>query len=171
MLGVGVLPELDIGDHRALQDRLASSSHVLESPPPEPVDQFDEETQKIKEMLETRSMDEELAELSIRLEQFNQIGEIEDDSAQRLRPPKSPSVAVLNLDRYNEYSGLKHVDFESRNKLLHAQDFSWEEQCFELINRYLPQLAVQIDDQFSHIKNLTYNKYEPIRFPFSCLRC
>jgi hypothetical protein len=65
------------------------------------------------------------------------------------------------LWRFCGGSVLRYEDFDVRSdayKVLHTEDFSWDEHCFSLVRRYFPGEAGQIlEDLFNLISKLTYD--------------
>lgn len=65
------------------------------------------------------------------------------------------------LWRFCGGSVLRYEDFDVRSdayKVLHTEDFSWDEHCFSLVRKYFPGEAGQIlEDLFNLISKLTYD--------------
>lgn len=65
------------------------------------------------------------------------------------------------LWRFCGGSVLRYADFDVRSdeyKVLHTEDFSWDDHCFSLVRRYFPGEAGQIlEDLFNLIGKLTYD--------------
>ncbi|KAF1316810.1 Sestrin-like protein, partial [Globisporangium splendens] len=68
-----------------------------------------------------------------------------------------------SLWRFCGGSVIRYADFDVRSeeyKVLHTEDFSWDEHCFSLVKRYFPGEAGQIlEDLFNLTSKLTYDYY------------
>lgn len=90
-------------------------------------------------------------------------------SAGLASPPSSMSPIPFQRDgdedpfaRYTEPYPVKHTDFDVRSRdysVFHIQDWSWEEQAYELLERtYDRDFANLIDTEFTTIFELTYHQ-------------
>jgi len=78
-----------------------------------------------------------------------------------------PTISTVKGDEHylKKYIGefsIKHLDFDVRSKEyrpFRVQDYSWQEQGYSLVSRFYPKLAALLDEEFTHIYNLTYNTF------------
>ncbi|MEE6472953.1 hypothetical protein FKM82_009788 [Ascaphus truei] len=70
-------------------------------------------------------------------------------------------VSVSNALRYIEDPGFGYKDFARRGEehlpTFRAQDYSWEDHGFSLVNRLYSDIGHLLDDKFRMVYNLTYN--------------
>ncbi|XP_029458234.1 sestrin-3 [Rhinatrema bivittatum] len=70
-------------------------------------------------------------------------------------------VSVSNASRYIEDPGFGYKDFarqgEEHLPTFRAQDYSWEDHGFSLVNRLYSDIGHLLDEKFRMVYNLTYN--------------
>lgn len=146
-LGCGVTPEVDFVD---LEDwdleaededdnRSTSSSFLVD-------------TSKILELLQDQKIESSQIE-----EQESLFGKAETVS--------EITTDLESADEFIRYTGnylMRHEDFDVKSKsykIFRVQDYYWKEHGFELFRRYLPGIAVPLDEEFDHIYNMTYGTF------------
>ncbi|TMS18379.1 Sestrin-3 [Larimichthys crocea] len=71
----------------------------------------------------------------------------------------APPDLVLRLVEDPEF---RYEDFAPRGEqsppTMRAQDYSWEDHGFSLVNRLLPDMGQLLDEKFQVVSNLTYNR-------------
>ncbi|KAF3833826.1 hypothetical protein F7725_025030 [Dissostichus mawsoni] len=71
----------------------------------------------------------------------------------------APPDLVLRLVEDQEF---RYEDFAPRGEqspnTMRAQDYSWEDHGFSLVNRLLPDMGQLLDEKFQVVRNLTYNR-------------
>ncbi|KAI3358047.1 hypothetical protein L3Q82_003065 [Scortum barcoo] len=71
----------------------------------------------------------------------------------------APPDLVLRLVEEPEF---RYEDFAPRGEqsppTMRAQDYSWEDHGFSLVNRLLPDMGQLLDEKFQVVSNLTYNR-------------
>lgn len=71
----------------------------------------------------------------------------------------APPDMVLHLV---EEPGFRYEDFAPRGEqsptTMRAQDYSWEDHGFSLVNRLLPDMGQFLDEKFQVVSNLTYHR-------------
>lgn len=71
----------------------------------------------------------------------------------------APPELVLRLVEDPEF---RYEDFAPRGEqappTMRAQDYSWEDHGFSLVNRLLPDMGQLLDEKFQVVSNLTYNR-------------
>lgn len=96
-------------------------------------------------------------------EHIKQFEKVERQSLELAPKGEEQSCAdKCDLSNYLRDPDFKYKDFakrgvESKLPTFRAQDYSWEEHGFSLVNRYYPDMASLIDEKLSLTSNLTYN--------------
>ncbi|XP_072356784.1 sestrin-1-like isoform X2 [Scyliorhinus torazame] len=76
-------------------------------------------------------------------------------------PADRESVSPTNLSCFVEDADFGYKDFSRRGEqtppTFRAQDYSWEDHGYSLINRLYPEVGQLLDEKFQVVYNLTYN--------------
>ncbi|XP_069462645.1 sestrin-1 [Ambystoma mexicanum] len=117
------------------------------------------------------------SEVEVLMEKMKQLQECRDDEeasqeemATRFEREKTESMLVLsddeeamprkNVSRHFEDTSYGYKDFSRRGMhvpTFRAQDYSWEDHGYSLVNRLYPDVGQLIDNKFHIAYNLTYN--------------
>jgi len=159
--GCGVTPEVDLDfrhEYTANSLELESREDLKEE---NDKDNYVDDTEKLMKLLqEGWQVDEEPKEqqemLFVNAEETN-------------LSCKSSSLKVISeCSRNSEFQDflskypMQHEDFDVKSKnygIFRVQDYCWKEDGFELASRFLPGLATMLDNEFDHIYNMTYKKF------------
>lgn len=117
-------------------------------------------------------------EVEVLMERMKQLQECRDDEeasqeemATRFEREKTESMLVVtaeedeavpsrDISRHFEDPSYGYKDFSRRGEpvpTFRAQDYSWEDHGFSLVNRLYPDVGQMLDDKFQMAYNLTYN--------------
>uniref|UniRef100_A0A8C5LLK0 Sestrin 3 n=1 Tax=Leptobrachium leishanense TaxID=445787 RepID=A0A8C5LLK0_9ANUR len=136
-----------------------------------------ENTSLTSNNVETTDSESELEALMERMKRLQEEKEEEEASqeemATRFEKEKKESLLVIpgafdtdvvpmsNVTRYIEDPGFGYKDFARRGEehlpTFRAQDYSWEDHGFSLVNRLYSDIGHLLDDKFRMVYNLTYN--------------
>jgi len=159
--GCGVTPEVDLDfrhEYTANSLELESREDLKEE---NDKDNYVDDTEKLMKLLqEGWQVDEEPKEqqemLFVNAEETN-------------LSCKSSSLKVISeCSRNSDFQDflskypMQHEDFDVKSKnygIFRVQDYCWKEDGFELASRFLPGLATMLDNEFDHIYNMTYKKF------------
>ncbi|XP_038058705.1 sestrin-1-like isoform X1 [Patiria miniata] len=162
VFGCGVNPEIDMeGGHTcrppSLGDDPSSPSNNNYSDESEGASSNIEALmQKLRELEEQSEPDETQEE---KLKKFEKV---EKQNVELSPPCDDPCQDTSDLSHYLIEPDFKYKDFAKRGEVsqiptFKAQDYSWEDQGFSLLNRYYPDVAPMLDDKFRLAYSLTYN--------------
>ncbi|XP_063351580.1 sestrin-1 isoform X1 [Pelmatolapia mariae] len=117
-------------------------------------------------------------EVEVLMERMKQLQECRDDEeasqeemATRFEREKTESMLVVtsedeesapprDISRHFEDPSYGYKDFSRRGEQVptfRAQDYSWEDHGFSLVNRLYPDVGQMLDEKFHMVYNLTYN--------------
>ncbi|KAK2890118.1 sestrin-1 isoform X1 [Channa argus] len=117
-------------------------------------------------------------EVEVLMERMKQLQECRDDEeasqeemATRFEREKTESMLVVtaedeecvpsrDISRHFEDPSYGYKDFSRRGEhvpTFRAQDYSWEDHGFSLVNRLYPDVGQMLDEKFQMAYNLTYN--------------
>uniref|UniRef100_A0A669E1M7 Sestrin 1 n=1 Tax=Oreochromis niloticus TaxID=8128 RepID=A0A669E1M7_ORENI len=117
-------------------------------------------------------------EVEVLMERMKQLQECRDDEeasqeemATRFEREKTESMLVVtsedeesgpprDISRHFEDPSYGYKDFSRRGEQVptfRAQDYSWEDHGFSLVNRLYPNVGQMLDEKFHMVYNLTYN--------------
>ncbi|XP_061563405.1 sestrin-1 isoform X1 [Cololabis saira] len=117
-------------------------------------------------------------EVEVLMERMKQLQECRDDEeasqeemATRFEREKTESMLVVtaeeeecvpsrDISRHFEDTSYGYKDFSRRGEhvpTFRAQDYSWEDHGFSLVNRLYPDVGQMLDEKFQMAYNLTYN--------------
>uniref|UniRef100_A0A3B5KZU9 Sestrin 1 n=1 Tax=Xiphophorus couchianus TaxID=32473 RepID=A0A3B5KZU9_9TELE len=126
------------------------------------------------DLLGNQEMCGEVEELMERMKQLQECRDDEEASqeemATRFEREKTESMLVVTEDeecvpsrdisRHFEDTSYGYQDFSRRGEQVptfRAQDYSWEDHGFSLVNRLYPDVGQMLDEKFQMAYNLTYN--------------
>ncbi|XP_029603776.1 sestrin-2 isoform X18 [Salmo trutta] len=158
--GCGLHPEPDhVGGHAfcppSPSNNMPQSSH---SPAPEdgkPEDGVTEVEVLMKRMVELQQQEEECSQE----EMITRFERERSESIPTAVVRGAPSDLVLRLVEDAEFI---YEDFSIRGEqsppTMRAQDYSWEDHGFSLVNRLLPDMGQLLEEKFQVVCGLTYNR-------------
>ncbi|XP_015227901.1 PREDICTED: sestrin-2-like isoform X1 [Cyprinodon variegatus] len=156
--GCGLNPEPDhIGGHTFCPP---SPSHIPHSPAHEDgrqelADGAVEVEVLMKRMVELQQQEEECTQEEMVTRFERERSESIPTAVVRGAPPE----LVLNLVEEPEF---RYEDFAPRGEqsppIMRAQDYSWEDHGFSLVQRLLPDMGQFLDEEFQVVSNLTYHR-------------
>jgi len=97
-----------------------------------------------------------------RRQQFDAAGMSESDAPTAAAGTTGSDSAWGDYSKYIGQYTLQHEDFDVRAKdydVFHVDEYSWEEQGYELVQRYFSTAAQLLDTEFRTIYQLTYNRF------------
>ena len=153
--GTGVAPEF-------VEARSAESSSSDDFPAAEAFEKpdFSPFTYDVLDSLTTPSREE--WDGSVDVAEFERAGALLATQHRLTSPGESAPADPATLDieqRYIQSYGLAHIDYNLKDGVFHLRHYNWSEQAFALMSTFYPPAALALDDQFSHIYELTYNTY------------
>ncbi|XP_067337486.1 sestrin-1 isoform X3 [Channa argus] len=129
-------------------------------------------------LLTKEHIEEVCGEVEVLMERMKQLQECRDDEeasqeemATRFEREKTESMLVVtaedeecvpsrDISRHFEDPSYGYKDFSRRGEhvpTFRAQDYSWEDHGFSLVNRLYPDVGQMLDEKFQMAYNLTYN--------------
>ncbi|MEQ2209508.1 hypothetical protein XENOCAPTIV_031042 [Xenoophorus captivus] len=129
-------------------------------------------------LLTKEHIEEMCGEVEELMERMKQLQECRDDEeasqeemATRFEKEKTESMLVVmsedeecvpsrDISRHFEDTSYGYQDFSRRGEQVptfRAQDYSWEDHGFSLVNRLYPDVGQMLDEKFQMAYNLTYN--------------
>ncbi|XP_071800666.1 sestrin-1-like isoform X2 [Asterias amurensis] len=163
VFGCGINPEIDMeGGHTC---RLPS---VGEDPgSPSNNNYSSEEMEGASSNVETlmqklRELEEQSEPDETQEEKLKKFEKVEKQNVELSPPSDETCQDRSDLSHYITEPDFKYMDFAKRGEIstiptFRAQDYTWEDQGFSLLNRYYPDIAPMLDDKFRLAYNLTYN--------------
>ncbi|XP_078094424.1 sestrin-1-like isoform X2 [Mustelus asterias] len=168
VLGCSIRPELD-------QD----GGFTFRPPSPQSCDSDSASNSGSEETVNGSASRDDLRELEVLMEKMKLLQEgrqdveaSQEEMATRFEKEKresllvapadaSESVSPTNLSCFVEDAGFGYKDFSRRGEqtppTFRAQDYSWEDHGYSLINRLYPEAGQLLDEKFQVVYNLTYN--------------
>ncbi|XP_048413942.1 sestrin-1-like isoform X2 [Stegostoma tigrinum] len=168
VLGCGIRPELD-------QD----GGFTFRSPSPQSCDSDSASNSGSEETVNGGASRDDLHELEILIEKMRLLQEgrqdeeaSQEEMATRFEKEKresllvaptddNESLSLTNLSCFVEDADFGYKDFSRRGEqtppTFRAQDYSWEDHGYSLINRLYPEVGQLLDEKFQVVYNLTYN--------------
>ncbi|XP_069751228.1 sestrin-1-like isoform X3 [Narcine bancroftii] len=168
VFGCGIRPELD-------QD----GGYTFRPPSPPSSDSDISSSSGPEEAAHSSASREDLCELEVLIEKMKLLQEgqqneeaSQEEKASRFENEKRESLFVApaddnelqsstNVSCFVEDADFGYKDFSRRGEqtppTFRAQDYSWEDHGYSLINRLYPEVGQLLDDKFQVVYNLTYN--------------
>ncbi|XP_043573184.1 sestrin-1-like isoform X2 [Chiloscyllium plagiosum] len=168
VLGCGIRPELD-------QD----GGYTFGPPSPQSCDSDSASNSGSEEAVNGNASRDGLQELEVLIEKMKLLQEgrqdeeaSQEEMATRFEREKRESLLVApaddneslsptNLSCFVEDADFGYKDFSRRGEqtppTFRAQDYSWEDHGYSLINRLYPEVGQLLDEKFQVVYNLTYN--------------
>ncbi|XP_060703255.1 sestrin-1-like isoform X2 [Hemiscyllium ocellatum] len=168
VLGCGIRPELD-------QD----GGYTFGPPSPQSGDSDSASNSGSEEAINGSASRDGLQELEVLIEKMKLLQEgrqdeeaSQEEMATRFEREKRESLLVApaddneslsptNLSCFVEDADFGYKDFSRRGEqtppTFRAQDYSWEDHGYSLINRLYPEVGQLLDEKFQVVYNLTYN--------------
>ncbi|XP_071492038.1 sestrin-1-like isoform X1 [Diadema antillarum] len=159
--GCGINPEIDMdGGHTLRPPSLSDDAGLSNNN--EPTEEsaggnVEELMQKMKTIEKQTDMEEETHE-----EKVKKFEKVREQSGQ-LQPrnhdccTEREDIAGFLQDPSFLYEDFARRGENSQIPTFRAQDYTWEDQGFSLVNRYYPDIAPLLDDKLGIAYNMTYN--------------
>ncbi|XP_062265912.1 sestrin-2 isoform X1 [Platichthys flesus] len=159
--GCGLNPEPDhIGGHTFQPASPGHLPHSPHSPAPE-----DGRQELVEGGMEVEVLMKRMVELQQQEEECTQeemVTRFERERSERIPTAVvrgAPPDLLLHLVEDPEF---RYEDFAPRGEqsppTMRAQDYSWEDHGFSLVNRLLPDMGQLLDEKFQVVSNLTYHR-------------
>ncbi|XP_064413994.1 sestrin-3-like isoform X2 [Latimeria chalumnae] len=173
VFGSGINPEIDLDATNSFRETPINSSCVCDLAN----DNILKDASLTSSSPGTTDSVSELEELMERMKRLQEEKEEEEASqeemATRFEKEKKESLLVASgafedevfqmsdVSRYVEDPSFGYKDFARRGEdhlpTFRAQDYSWEDHGFSLVNRLYSDIGYHLDDKFRVVYNLTYN--------------
>jgi len=151
VFGCGVTPEVDLSEMTDIRSKIYAST-----------EEFEEEEAPTSQIADTKKIAELLKQWKAEETQEQQQEQLFATAETEGMPEEQPSESTYDMFRYIGKFKIRHEDFNVRSKeynIFRVQDYCWSEHGFELVRQYFPDAATLLDEEFTHIYELTYNKF------------